>query len=311
MSRPQELFTSDHAEANATRLSGLYPETIGEMSEKPLLFVLPPLIDNDPLFDRVWDPLRATFDIDRLSYLDWTELAKEGADLLTLKAHVRHQIESKSPSGPLWILGYSLGGWLAYLCARDLEEAGRTVVSVAILDAAATKQPDAATLAYKLRCRLQRLFSLNVRGTIASIIAKCLIKEPSLRILHKLARFRHIPLPLSFDMYIHPKLTMQMELRLFHAWWATASPPAMPLNASTFIYRAESFNSLAREDLGWGEYCSNLKVIRVAGDHGSMLHKKNNAALLASIAEVMSSDHPLATSGYSASGISSRTETHP
>ena len=62
MSRPQELFTSDHAAANATRLSGHYPET-GETSEKPLIFALPPLIDDDPLFDHVWDPLRATFDI--------------------------------------------------------------------------------------------------------------------------------------------------------------------------------------------------------------------------------------------------------
>jgi hypothetical protein len=97
---PQELFTRDHAAANATRLSGLYPETIAEMPEKPLIFVLPGLIDDDLFFDRVWDPLRATFDIDRLSYLDWTELAKEGTDLLTLNAHVRHQIEGAALCDP-------------------------------------------------------------------------------------------------------------------------------------------------------------------------------------------------------------------
>jgi thioesterase domain-containing protein len=262
------------------------------LREKPVarVFVLPALIDNDPAFDRVWDPVRETLHILRLSYLDWTELVKADTTFNTLIDHVIGQIEGESPLGNLRIMGYSIGGCLAYACARALEDKGRSVLRVAILDAAANIERVPMSRAQRLKLRLRDVAKVRFRGALASIIAKLLTREKSLPLLRRLSRFRHTPLPFDFGRYLHQKLTMQLELRVFRGWWDRMKPPESLLQAPTYVYKSEDFDDYQREDLGWESFCQDCTVIRVAGDHGSMLHTENNGPLLRSLVEVMKMD---------------------
>jgi thioesterase domain-containing protein len=251
------------------------------MAELPIMYLLPGIIDSDPDFDRVWNPLRNTLRIVKVSYLDWTELIIPGADIASVISHVKRQIEIDSPTGPIRLAGFSFGGYVAYACALAFQSAGRSVACLAIVDAPAIKM----RLPWKkrFRSRIQRVSSFDLRAALASTIAKFASRKYAWSLLRRFSRFRSVSLPLDFGEYLHAKITMQLQLQMCATWSSTVAPSAAPLVAPTFIYRSTDLNSAHEEDLGWGRYCSNCKVIRVPGDHLTMLFAENNGMLLSSI----------------------------
>jgi thioesterase domain-containing protein len=258
-----------------------------ELTEKPLVFLLPGLIDNDPEFDRVWDPLRDRFEILGVSYLDWTELIKPGADIMSLVLHIKKQVEDRAPTGPLRLAGYSIGGRLAYAVAQEFQLEGRPVARLVILDAAVDLEKSSLPLSKRVRDRIRQLFRFNPRGALASVCAKIATRASFRPSLRKLSRFRRTRLPFHFDHYLHQKITMQVELQMFRSGWRAMGPGETRLSTCTVIFRSADYDHYTNPDLGWGAYCSNFTVTRVAGDHGTMLHEENNGPLLASIASMM------------------------
>ncbi len=266
---------------------GTESEVAAAPAKAPVVFLLPGLIDDDPEFDAVWDPIRKNLDLVKITYLDWTELIKPETDITKVILHLTRQMESRVPAGPLLIAGYSIGGRLGYAAAAALEAGGRSVMRLAILDASANTEQGSVSLAKRFHTRIRNLFKFHLRSAVAALLAKLLTRDPMLPLLARLSRFRHKRLPLGIHQHLHRTLTMQMELRLFRSWWQALTPPTFPLVAPTFVFRSEDYDSAQREDLGWSDYCVNCKVIRVAGDHGSMLHADKNERLLALMTEIM------------------------
>lgn len=265
-----------------------YTEPNSRQTGTPMLFLLPALIDDDPDFDEVWNPIRGRLHIVRVSYLDWTELVQPGIDFSAVVAHVKRQIEAKCPVGPLLIAGYSIGGCLAYACALAFQSEGRPAQLVGILDAPANIKWGSLPRSKRIRNRIRSLGKFHLRGTITSIVAKLLTKGQGWPLLRRLARFRHAPLPFRMGWHLHRKLNMQVELRLFRPWWrAMTEATTSRLLSPAVVFRSADYDNFKDESLGWGEFCLDCRTIRVAGEHGSMLHAENNGPLLATLTEMV------------------------
>jgi len=265
---------------------------------RPVVFVLPGLGgEDDPDFEGFWQPMRSRFDLVKIRYFDWTELVETGCDIDALAAHVRRQIEGKIPAGPVRLAGYSIGGHLAYSTALAFQSEGRWVESVAVLDACVNVSGFTPSFCHRMRARLKRLASFDARAGIASVVAKCLVMDGSRPVLRQLSRYRHLRLPFRFETFLHHKITMQLVRRIYPAWWSALLRQAPPLEAPTWLFRSEEHETGEPEDLGWVEYCPNLKVIRVAGSHRGMLKPPVNGPLRAAFAEAMTAPGGQVTAG--------------
>ena len=252
---------------------------------RPLLFLLPGLGGNQKLFQNVQQVVP-------VNYLDWTDSIQPGFGMATLFNHVKAQIEDRLPAGPLHLAGYSIGGPLSYACARAFQAQGRPVLSVSILDANAGDSPVNLPLRSRLRSRMERLSSFDLPAGLASVAAKILIRPQAFPLLQRLQHYRNRSLPFGFDQEIHLKLTMQLLMPMFWPWWLALTESAPPLTAPTYVFRSQEHEPFEPEDLGWGQYCSNVTVIRVPGSHLGMLDPQNNAQLCAELLKLAGIDPP-------------------
>jgi thioesterase domain-containing protein len=239
---------------------------------RPAVFFLPGLFgEDDPEIAKFCEPIRASLDFLPVGYFDWAQHVETRCDFAILAEHVLKQIETRMPTGPIRMAGYSLGGHLAFATALSLEAKGRRVESLAILDAPLDFASLKGPLSKRLRARTEQILSFNVRGGLASVIGKVLIRERSRPILHSLLRYRNTALPFHFETDLHRKLTMQLVRRLHDGWWEKTLQEANPLQAPWNLFRSQEHEASEREDLGWAPYCRNLRVIHVAGTHRGML----------------------------------------
>jgi len=258
--------------------------------QRPVVFVLPGIGgEKDPRLERFWAPSRSMFDLVLVTYLDWTDLIETGRDFSHLATHVRRQIEARMPAGPLRIVGYSLGGHLTYATALGFQAEGRMVESVAILDAPVNLGASRPPLRKRLRARFDAFLTFNLRAGMASFLAKLLIMQHARPLLHRLSRFRNTLLPFHLERDVHHKITMQLVRSLHSSWWQKILSEAEPLETPTFLLRSEEHEDFDREDLGWKEYCLDLRVIQVTGSHHGMLDPANNAALRSALVAAMAS----------------------
>ena len=203
-------------------------------------------------------------------YLDWTEIVKQGSGFAALYRDVKEQIDSQLPNGPFAIAGYSVGGPLAYACARALEGEGRPATWIGILDERVDVWK-AAPLRKRLQARWKELCSFNVRAGLASVAAKLLTRPADARMLRRLASYRGARLPFGFESYLHNKIRMQLLQRVFNSWWHPILRSPELLSTPVTVFRSEEHGPCESDDLGWGRHCGNVQILPVAGSHRTML----------------------------------------
>jgi thioesterase domain-containing protein len=231
-----------------------------------------------------------------IEYMLWPEFFEQGNDYGAQFREVKAQINARR-KGPVRMVGYSVGGMLAWACASAFQASGLGVESVIILDASA--HPDKtvpAPRAARLRRRFEELRAFTVRAAIASLVAKFLSKNSSASLLRRALPYRNTALPFDFHSYLNHKLNMQLQLPVILPWWKQVTETLPKLNAPVFLFRSEEHEPSERQDLGWGELCSDVTVVPVAGSHNGMLEPENCQALSESILRVLQNTGTLAKS---------------
>jgi thioesterase domain-containing protein/acyl carrier protein len=239
---------------------------------------------------------RITCDLIRLG--DWQDWIRHGRDIDELAKCACQYIESRAVNGSLRIAGYSQGGQLAFATALALERAGRSVRFVGLLDSGAARPPNKRKPVY------QRRVSGPVRDYLALIGGRKTDanRDARQRILSWLW-----DLPWLWDLRHGPHLFVLIarlgrpmlgargrvtlnrfiQMRLFSKmWneWVTKDAGFKQLNAPVFLFRAEY---LGQFDLGWRSYCSNLKIVPIAGDHSSMFESEHLEGLIEKFANAV------------------------
>jgi thioesterase domain-containing protein len=232
--------------------------------QKPLIFFLPGSGEGEQVH---WDAVRDDVRLIGFFYPDWTELIKPETSFPGLVPYLKRKIQNELPDGPVHLVGYSIGGPLAYGCALALQSEGRTVDFLAILDSV----PPDAPLRKTWRKRLKSLATFQVREGLASVLAKLLASRRGKPILQRLSRFRNVKLPFKFAEYLHPKLKIQLMIQGFLPWWQSAARQSAKFTTPTLLFRSEEHEAGEPEELGWNKYCLNMKVTHVAGSHASVM----------------------------------------
>jgi len=207
---------------------------------------------------------------------DWIDSGFKFEDLATRAAQY---VNEKSPRGPISLAGYSQGGQLAYVTALALENMGRAVELVCLLDTN-------ADVLYRTSASKPGIFSgalILCRDFIVTKIRGKDLFPPRHKLFHfaawlwekrggpelvmMIVRFKRAVLPggsrIRGDNFIQMRVFAKM-------WgdWTDENKTRILHKTRVFLFRSEDPGS---PDLGWSAYCSNVTVIPVKGDHHSML----------------------------------------
>ena len=209
----------------------------------------------------------------------WYQWIDRGFKFDDLATRAVRYINEKSPRGPVKLAGYSQGGQLAYVTALELENAGRVVELLCLLDG------DSEVI-YRTSATKPGIFSGALalcRDYIVAKIRRASLFPPRHKLFHFAAwlwehrggpelimmvvRFKRAVLPggnrLRGDNFVQMRVFAQM-------WgdWTEKNKTRILHKTPVVLFRSEDPGP---PDLGWRAYCSNVTVISVKGDHHSML----------------------------------------
>jgi pimeloyl-ACP methyl ester carboxylesterase len=222
----------------------------------------------------------------------WYDWLNQGLKFEDLAMRAAQYIHEKLPQGPISLAGYSQGGQLAYVTALELENKGRVVEFLCLLDSdSKTVYPTSTT---KPGIVLG-VFTLCRRYIVTKIRGGNLFPSR-----HKLFHFagwlweqrggpQLVMMGLQFKRTVLPggnrvRGDNFIQLRIFaKMWsdWTEGNKRRILHKTRVFLFRSEEPGS---PDLGWRARCSNITVVPIKGDHHSMLSSERLISQL--VAEV-------------------------
>jgi nonribosomal peptide synthetase DhbF len=279
----------------------------------PTIFLLPGMGGDEPRLVRFRMECEGAARIVALEYPDWTQLLDRDGGMQVLVRHLLRQIEEEAPEGPVWLLGYSMGGYCAHAVALHFKAVGREVAFVGLLDTRALPSPnivlsaqlqDGSTpveelwhfvqdLARVLRAVPQRALSRVLALTIVRRLTTPWAK-PALSLA---ARFRHTRLPVGFNYYLHHYFNEARQVAAVKSWYREVSERPVPLWIPAFLFRSEAHLPDDPPDLGWHRHFPDIGIVHLPGTHETMLDPPHLTTLCAQTCAVIGTlhDHTLAT----------------
>lgn len=181
---------------------------------------------------------------------------------------------TKSLNGPLYIMGYSFGGFVAWAVARRVKELGGQIGMVILIDA--RRHEDTRESLSKSRyfaqigMRILREPRYASQRLLPNILA-LLVNNPKRRLVaHIIRASALLPSRLRFMFELH--FNEQFRMACARKW----SPE--PLDCRTVLFRSNEFAS-GNPDFGWGSLCPSLQVASVGGTHDSLLQSPDREYL--------------------------------
>jgi thioesterase domain-containing protein len=249
----------------------------------PTIFLLPGMGGDEPRLVRFrmeWEGLAR---IVLLEYPDWTQLLDRNESMEILVRHFLRRIEEELPDGPVWLLGYSLGGNCAHAVALHLAGIGREVAFVGLLDAeampglsdilSAQLQDGVTPLQEVLR------FLQDIVRVVRAIPQQALTRVVALTIVRRLtspwarsalsvaARYRRTRLPVRFNYHLHAYLNEARRVDAVRLWHRNLTQAPVPLFIPAFLFRSEERLPGEAADLGWERHFPQLEILNFAGTH--------------------------------------------
>ena len=248
---------------------------------RPLAFFIPGRRGDSPQFARFRTACAKGIRIQTIAYPDLYHLARGSFE--DIVAHAAAQIEQVAPIGPIVLVGYSMGGDVAYgvaerLLNRDRKIGGLLILDTTAEDFSAKRESDGPR---RLRQRLATLFRLIKAGDWQTIVEAILTPAAVMRpipqyTLRFLSLFK-LPVHNNFSFYVRWHVRAMLAEAQRTAWFRRV--PVTRLDAPVILFRAEDSSG----DLGWRARARSVTIVPVAGDHLSMLDPENSADLIAEI----------------------------
>ncbi|MGH3862638.1 SDR family NAD(P)-dependent oxidoreductase [Actinokineospora sp.] len=196
-------------------------------------------------------------------------------------------LKQNQPQGPYRLGGWSFGGCLAYEIAHLLTEVGETVEQVVLID---TILPKVGGDHDRLLLDRFARFAEHVESTYGVALdlpddLDSLDEDAQIGVVMR----RLAAVPGIGEAVLHHQYTSYVDARVAERY------RPRPYGGPVLLLRATDPHPLTttldprylREDeaLGWDELCSDLRVVRVPGDHLSMIDPPGVTTLAAALAE--------------------------
>jgi phthiocerol/phenolphthiocerol synthesis type-I polyketide synthase D len=266
---------------------------------RPTVFLLPGLYGDDLRVATLRLALESRIRFVLIEYPDWPDMAAAESAGEAVIAAATDQILAAAPPGPIALLGYSYGGRVAEKVARRLLQMGRSVGLIGIIDTDLSFRRRRAPqrLALKLRHFRQEIAGSFAFGSFAGVAGFA-----AARLAHDLIGLQNARRTASVWRPLLPDRSvlvldrwLQMVLRLAAAAEWVARPDPAPLPVPTILFRSDDHEPDAPDDLGWSRRCPRLEILRLGGDHETMLDRPHRDPLCERLVAALQQAGPAAS----------------
>jgi len=252
-----------------------------------------------------------------VAYPDWREMMRTGLTLEGIAESVAAQIRTMSLPGPVCLVGYSFGAYVAYVASCMLENNGRDVAQLVLIDMpppqrhgetqaplppatartrwrAARPLPSVARRVWWSAARLGRAVREGTAserfGMLAARLATHLLRRPGVRALAVSRATKGWSRRFGdLGYWTGHHLGQEYRLQAAREWALGWCTPARRLRAPLLLVRTGAHPPEAPEDLGWSELVEQVRVVRVQGAHVSMLSAAHRKAVSAAVSAALAS----------------------
>jgi acyl-coenzyme A synthetase/AMP-(fatty) acid ligase/thioesterase domain-containing protein/acyl carrier protein len=234
--------------------------------QKPVLFILPGSIGYGPSLAAFGAEMGEAAHVVAARYPDLDDILDGQGSISVMADLVTRQITQARPEGDIKLVGYSLGGGVAFEVSKRLIKAGRAVTFLGILDtnigpAAHNYSETLARTRQRIQSHRMTIDRMLLR-TCAKIFARFGAEMSLARIIDRLegprtARMRFI---------LKLELEEVLRMRAFAEW---LGQQRKPLPVAAVLFRCERRGMPI--DLGWNNLFKKLTVVPIVGGHLDML----------------------------------------
>jgi len=238
----------------------------------PVLFLFPGSVGYGPSLAAFAAAMGKVARVNPIRYPGLAAILDGHNSLSAMAAAALEQIGRAQPTGPVRLLGHSLGGAVAFEVAARLLTAGRSVRFLGILDTSLLDEPsnhwETLTRTFH-RIRTNRISAHRMACRALAKITVAMGCEAYLaRTLDRFAKGEFSPT--SF----RTKLELQEVLRARSFFqWLEAPKPALPISGTLFRCRREGMPRA----LGWDSALAHLDVVPIMGNHIDLVIEPNLA----------------------------------
>jgi phthiocerol/phenolphthiocerol synthesis type-I polyketide synthase D len=202
------------------------------------------------------------------------------------------QIRELQPAGPYRLGGWSFGGALAYETARHLRAAGEEVSTLFMIDVVLARK-DGTDEREMLRARFERFkdYLVDTYGVTLDLDVAAVVELPE---EEQVGAF--LAAVLESGVELSPELLEHQRTSYEDARAAERFDP-QPYDGHVLLYRASDQGltttldpryARTEDTLGWDVYCPSLEVVKVPGDHTSMIDPPHVDVMARHLRQVLS-----------------------
>lgn len=228
--------------------------------------------------------------VETLGYPGWKRYVSPQFRPEFLVSELAAEIESRVPSGPIRIVGISMGGHFGYLVALDLHARGRDIEGLCAIDSFMITTA-APTPGWRNRALAEFRGTLKRRRfSELQILCRSKFWRAVLRaagdmlpaVLRQARRLRWAVYIVEIDPILKRELDIRMMARECALWLAKIDSDPVPLPIRTALLRTRDHSA---SDAIWQARCPNLVVYEIEGSHETLFEAENVVSLREAFAD--------------------------
>jgi amino acid adenylation domain-containing protein len=209
-----------------------------------------------------------------IDYPDWTTICRQKLTFEEIVDDIARIVSELEPAEEILLLGYSLGGGIAYSVALTMARTGRPIAFVGLMDS----EPPAHSRApaHRPAVRLRRLAKKLRRSRESRSIGRALSYHLLARTPPLLLRFAPaIAGVLPAESGVALGLNQDLMAVLTRRWLRQPTRMSEHLNAAIVLFRVREADEDDMLTEAWAQRTNRLETVFVEGDHLSMLSGVN------------------------------------
>jgi thioesterase domain-containing protein len=219
-----------------------------------------------------------------VSYPGWRRYVADDFSAEVLIAELTAQIVEKIPSGPIRIVGLSIGGHFGYAIGLHLQTMGRELAGLCAIDSfmITSAAPSTGWRGRALQQGLELLRERRVGEFVRFLRSKfwrALVRLAGSRLpglMQKFSSSSVLPSASALDPVFEEELSMRLLVRETAPWIGSLDREPMALGTPAILLRT---NLTIGDDKAWKRRCPNIAVFEVSGQHHNLFEPDNVASL--------------------------------
>jgi thioesterase domain-containing protein len=219
-----------------------------------------------------------------ICYPGWQRYVANDFSAELLIADLVSQIARRVPQGPIYIIGFSIGGHFGYAAALRLQAEGREIAGFCAIDTFMIASSD-ASVGWKSRALARGLELLRERRVdelftfVQSLFWRALLRlggDRLPRLLRIFAASREFPAIFPRIRIFEEELSMRLLIREVAPWIGALDVKPIALLAPAILLRTREN---ASDDSAWRRRCPSIEIVEIPGKHDTFFEPGNINAL--------------------------------